>query len=392
MFERAKKVQPKVARELSRHIENGTLPRSLLFSGNEYTFRLTTALETVSALTNESLYKNTSNIFLFLSRDITIDFEAKVNLYLYSLTESSFLRAKDALLRMVLSVLYSSLRSADSSKAMIDKEKEAELLTIFSFVSDSSSAQEKSVQNNFRRAKEIVSEIKSQSAFSIDDVRLFKETSQLYSNNNKGKFFIIEGLSKASNSAKNAFLKLLEEPPENTYFFIIEKDKAELGETLLSRLSPFNFRDIGASLKNEIIASYNDDGRLYDNLSDFFLEKGFEESAEIKKLASECGRYLFSKQTNALSERNSARLCVKKIFGKTGNFLFYTMNVFNIFLSELLFSFRHFLNERSELLMIAPKVMALLDDAKKSVVSYNQNPRNVLFVLIDNIQNLCYNI
>ena len=388
MFEKAKLAQPKVERELERHLENGTLPRSILFFGNEYTFRLSTALETASAVIGEGLYKNTSNIFLFLSRDITIDFEAKCNLYLYSLTESSFKKVKEALIVVVLSVLYSSLRSKDSSKAMLDKEKEAELLNIFSFIVDSESGQNDAVQANIRRAKEIVSTVKQPSGFSIDDVRLFKETALLHSNNNKPKFFIIEGLGVASNSAKNAFLKLLEEPPENTYFIIIEKDKAELGETLLSRLSPFNFRDIPLSLKNEIIASYNDDGRLYESLLDFFLEKGFEGSAEIKKCGYECGSFIFSMQNNPNIARNSARLCIKKVFGKTGNSLSYTANVFNIFINELLRSFKHYVNSQSELISIAPNVISLLDDAKKRVLSYNQNPRNVLFVLVDDLVSL----
>lgn len=389
MFDKTKKTQSKLERELSTLVQNSTLPRSLLFSGSEYSGRLTAVFETIEALIGTDLYKNTSNIFLYLSRDVSVDFEAKASIYLYSLTESAFKNIKDALLVVILSSLYSSLRAKDSAKAMFDKERETELLNIYTFLCANANSSES--KNAVLRAKEIVKDAKPNSLFSIEDVRLFKESSALYSNNDKGKFYIIEGLGDASSGAKNAFLKLLEEPPENSYFFIIEKEKAILGETLLSRLSPFYFRPFSNELKNEVIASYNDDGSLYTSLSDFFLSRGFEESKKIKASAYECAVSVLKNNTHSPSERNKARSFVKEIFQR-GLTTSSSLVVFKLFLNEFIRAYNDVVLTFPLLLNRSEVYIKYLNDAKIKVLSYNQNPRNVLFVLIDNLIDLCYNM
>jgi hypothetical protein len=55
------------------------------------------------------------------------------------------------------------------------------------------------------------------------------------------KIFIIDGAEKMLPASSNALLKTLEEPPEDTYFFLLSHHPDKLLPTILSRLHPMSF-------------------------------------------------------------------------------------------------------------------------------------------------------
>lgn len=76
--------------------------------------------------------------------------------------------------------------------------------------------------------------IKSYDSFSIDDSRIVKEWHSRKKTGEEKRFFII-GSKFINHDAERALLKILEEPSEDTHFFIIVPDSSLLLDTILSR-------------------------------------------------------------------------------------------------------------------------------------------------------------
>ena len=109
----------------------------------------------------------------------------------------------------------------------------------------------------------------------VQDIRdIISQTS--YVPNGKAKVYIIDEAHMITNAGANAFLKTLEEPPENVYFILATTDPQKLPITILSRCQRYDFRRIHV---DEIV----------NNLMYICLEENisFEEEAlyEIAKMA-----------------------------------------------------------------------------------------------------------
>ena len=76
-----------------------------------------------------------------------------------------------------------------------------------------------------------------QGLISIVDIENVRKKISLKAFNGGARVCILWGAEKMSNQASNAFLKILEEPPKNTYFLLI----AENQEEILTKLSDLPF-------------------------------------------------------------------------------------------------------------------------------------------------------
>lgn len=94
-----------------------------------------------------------------------------------------------------------------------------------------------------------VVELDAASNNSVDDIRGIIETLKYPTSEAKYKVFIIDEVHMLSTGASNAFLKTLEEPPENVIFILATTDPQKLPITILSRCQRFEFKRI----KREII-------------------------------------------------------------------------------------------------------------------------------------------
>ncbi|ALD65920.1 hypothetical protein [Spiroplasma cantharicola] len=111
------------------------------------------------------------------------------------------------------------------------------------------------------------------SKISKDDIKeLIIKFSSSGIEDNKNKVYILANGENLSESASNALLKFLEEPPKNTYALILTKDRNKILSTIKSRCKLF-------SIENEIIKEKFDS-----QIIKFFLNK------EKKKLL----KYLIS--------------------------------------------------------------------------------------------------
>ena len=130
-------------------------------------------------------------------------------------------------------------------------------------------------------------ELDAASNNSVDDIRHLVDQVRIPPQVGKYKVYIIDEVHMLSNSAFNAFLKTLEEPPSYAIFILATTEKHKILPTILSRCQVFNFNRIEASdmvehlkmiAKNENIEASDDalhliarkaDGGLRDALSLF---------------------------------------------------------------------------------------------------------------------------
>ena len=89
-----------------------------------------------------------------------------------------------------------------------------------------------------------VMEIDGASNTSVDDVREIRENVKFAAFRGKYRVYIIDEVHMLSNSAFNALLKTLEEPPPHVVFIFATTEIHKIPATILSRCQHYNFRRI----------------------------------------------------------------------------------------------------------------------------------------------------
>ena len=87
-------------------------------------------------------------------------------------------------------------------------------------------------------------ELDAASNNSVEDIRRITEEAQTKSLDSEYKVFILDEVHMLSNSAWNAFLKTLEEPPAKSIFILCTTNPEKIPATILSRVQRYNFQRI----------------------------------------------------------------------------------------------------------------------------------------------------
>jgi DNA polymerase-3 subunit gamma/tau len=87
-------------------------------------------------------------------------------------------------------------------------------------------------------------EIDGASNNGVEEVRTLKEKVKYKPFKNKFRIVVIDEVHMLSNSAWNALLKTIEEPPEHTYFIMATTDFHKIPATIVSRCQHFEFKRI----------------------------------------------------------------------------------------------------------------------------------------------------
>lgn len=88
-------------------------------------------------------------------------------------------------------------------------------------------------------------EIDAASNTGVDDIRDLRDKVSFRPGEAQTKFYIIDEVHMLSNSAFNALLKTLEEPPPHVIFVLATTEPQKIPATVLSRCQRFDFRRIG---------------------------------------------------------------------------------------------------------------------------------------------------
>lgn len=99
-----------------------------------------------------------------------------------------------------------------------------------------------------------VFEIDAASNNGVDEIREIRNNVQLLPTMTKYKVYIIDEIHMLTNSAFNALLKTLEEPPQHVVFILATTESHKIPATIISRCQQYNFRKISkVELENNII-------------------------------------------------------------------------------------------------------------------------------------------
>ena len=96
-------------------------------------------------------------------------------------------------------------------------------------------------------------------SFHVDVVRDVKENVYMQPNEAEYKVYILGNCQCMNDSAQNALLKVLEEPPEYAVFFLTVDSKSALLETVLSRSTVLTLEGVPANIGADYICSKYDD-------------------------------------------------------------------------------------------------------------------------------------
>lgn len=120
--------------------------------------------------------------------------------------------------------------------------------------------------NNIVKIKKDLKEINAADNRGIDDVRAWVESTRFSPLGSGGKVYIIDELHQMTNAAQSALLKVIEEPPPDTYFFLCTTEPSKLIGPIRSRctvleLKLFTLQDtcsllsfvFGSSLNRQLI-------------------------------------------------------------------------------------------------------------------------------------------
>ena len=94
-------------------------------------------------------------------------------------------------------------------------------------------------------------EIDAASNNGVDEIRELKNNINLVPSSLKYKVYIIDEVHMLSDSAFNALLKTLEEPPQHVVFILATTDPQKVPETIVSRCQCFSFKRISNDLIQE---------------------------------------------------------------------------------------------------------------------------------------------
>ena len=127
--------------------------------------------------------------------------------------------------------------------------------------------------NEINKGKGSPIELDAASNNSVDDVREIIQHSKTASLDSEYKIFILDEVHALSNSAWQAMLKILEEPPAKSIFIMCTTDPQKIPKTILSRVQRYDFQRISKDaiirrlmhvlIQENLVEAYSEDGLDY---------------------------------------------------------------------------------------------------------------------------------
>lgn len=138
-----------------------------------------------------------------------------------------------------------------------------------------------------------VLEIDAASNNKVDEIRELREKVQYPPVKGKYKVYIIDEVHMLTDSAFNALLKTLEEPPEYVIFILATTEVHKLPATILSRCLRFDFRLVSnGELTEQIKKVYNQVGKKYEEEAVRYIAEAGEGSVrDSLSIADMCLNY-----------------------------------------------------------------------------------------------------
>ena len=134
-----------------------------------------------------------------------------------------------------------------------------------------------------------VIEIDAASNNKVDDIRELREKVKFMPVDAKYKVYIVDEVHMLTDSAFNALLKTLEEPPKHVIFILATTEVHKLPATILSRCIRFDFRLVAVAELAKLLARvFDSEGIAYDDDALTAIAKAGEGSARDTLSIADC--------------------------------------------------------------------------------------------------------
>jgi DNA polymerase-3 subunit gamma/tau len=274
---------------LRSELAQGSFPRSVLFFGPPYSGKLSTALEVARVLTcregtadwacecpscrsqKELLHPHT---LLLGSRYWDVEIASAADSLLRNEkapTQYLFLRAVRKLTRRFDPAVW----EAEESRMRAAQEKVAgieEMLLAVTPGRDLGAKKELAgtLENIIGACVQLASLGRGE-AISIGQIRKLSSWARVTASGSR-KVAILENAERMQESARNALLKLLEEPPPAVHLILLSTRRAAIIPTVLSRLRPYSFEQRPPEQEAAVLTRiFRSDGGQFQSLRAFFL-------------------------------------------------------------------------------------------------------------------------
>ncbi|MBL7005452.1 MAG: hypothetical protein ISR78_00045 [Spirochaetia bacterium] len=374
--------------QLSHLILNKTLPSGLLFAGPRFSGRLTTALEIAEIVSCTETHtplcscENCRNnrtgthpyTIMLLSRDLSKEIAASYDTYCKTQIPDTVLlliRQVRKLISRYRTDLYDD--STAAAKSLLKTAFEIdELLLLFQYQNNGSGTV-KLAGELVKKSKQLALSVKSGN-IPVSQIR--KIASWIYSApENQVKCIIIEGIEGITDASKNALLKIVEEPPVNTYFMLIAESIGRIPQTILSRVRRYHFVQLDEKSKTDVIREiYSDDPDLYDSLKTFFMVKS---GVNCRELHADAETFLLSAMNRSdVSYKDFQNLLAKINSGK----------LFPEFINEIVTVLEQEVEDRLISRDNAGRILTNIKMVSSRQIIYNQHPALALESLYNSIR------
>lgn len=261
-----------ITRLLCDEIQRAVLPPALLFSGPEASGKLTTALETARSLSCmetgswtcscESCKRqkdlSAADLLILGTRDNLLEIYAAARSLCATKTAAAcylFVRAVRKLTSRFDSRVWDTDEARFLKAAPILADIDGAVSDLLEQSEKISQSEEEKLEKQTKKITELCEKLQEDcmyDALPVSQVRKASTWVRLMPIGKK-KVLIIENADKMQESARNAFLKILEEPPEYAVFILTTTRRSAIIPTILSRLRSYSFIEREASYQQAVI-------------------------------------------------------------------------------------------------------------------------------------------
>ena len=375
-------------------IEKNNLPQSVLFAGPEASGKLTAALETARILsctgvkrgdwncTCPSCLKQKAlidhNLLIAGSSTRTLEIKAAKNTFLTQYLNNSdhlnasrylYVRAVRKLTLRFSEVLWEGDDKLSKFSPLLQSVSEnLELLNPGKKLPEDQKELEKILESIEADVQKLEASYLYES-LPVSQVRKISYWVHLTSSS-KVKVVIIENAEKMQDSARNALLKTLEEPPENTHFILLTQNRQAILPTILSRVRTYTFVQRTEAQEKEVI------DRVFHNVSVFTKGELSGIKAFLRNFLSVSMETVSSCASDFLKNVFEGHVPdIKKIFSYCNSFK--PDEIMKIFLEELIKKLKSLL-DTPEGTETAGRICAAVRKTYNDFSVFNQNPEAAL--------------
>jgi len=331
--------QERVVENLSREVAQRTLPSSVLFHGPHYSAKLTTALETCRGLSctkggdwncacDHCRNHRTLDypwLMILGQKNLLAEIDAGAYLLEHHRTDPRrffLLRAVKKLLKRFDPTLWEGdeAKLKGTSGPLSSLQDDLEVLYPAQKLPEEKGFL--SLLERLRSASKTLCDALPNSGIPIHQIRKVSAWART-TTSGAPKFVLLENADKMAESPRNALLKILEEPPSDTWFFLLTSQKGAILPTLLSRLRAFSFAQRSPEQEQSVLATlFHNAPGSYGGLADYFQASETQKKGLYDDLAAQFVQalgqpvYPLEAYSKFWSEEDNFRLFLEALVGQ----------------------------------------------------------------------------